>query len=91
MPSSILKLKIAEKIRLDLVLKGMNLGEKKLKERLPKASYQNLKIIKFLLWISFYSVVCASKTVVEFSSSQTFKMILPRQNLGMAVSEIIFW
>lgn len=27
-PSSILKLKIAEKIGLDLVLKGMNLGEK---------------------------------------------------------------
>ena len=77
-PSSILKLKIAKKIGLDLVLKGMDLGEKKLKERLQKAGYQNLKITKFLLWISFYSVVCASKTVVEFSSSQTFKVILPR-------------
>lgn len=52
--------------------------ETRWKEKLQKASYQNFKITKFLLWASFYIVVCASKPVVEFSLFQTFIMILLR-------------
>ena len=52
--------------------------ETRWKEKLQKASYQNFKITKFLLWASFNIVVCASKLVVKFALFQTFIMILLR-------------